>query len=207
MTNGTTVGLDDGQTVRATLDELLLPQDRQLGRSLAAHLPAPGAPAKAFVARLVLRELRRVFPQSLVDVLETGLRGHTALQDAARTTLADGSTRADVTLYQRKLHTTHTVTVDVLATLVRFEVEAVLAVDFAVMDASAEVTQGRLGALTMRDPALAGELSMRVDGVDTGPLCHREGTLHLGGRVPFDPPRQILADREEQLPAGSLPAT
>jgi hypothetical protein len=198
MTRASTVTLDDGESVPARLDSLLVPQDRELRSTLAAQLPVPGRQAKAFAARLVLRELRRVFPDSLVDVLETGVRGHTALQEAARLSLANGSTMKDVRLYQRKLHTAHAVTIHVLSTLVRFEVEAVLAVDLSVMDAVAEVAQGRLRSLTMRDPALAAELSARVDGVDTGPLCHREGTFDLGGRVVFDPPRRILAGEGQQ---------
>jgi hypothetical protein len=205
MTNSNTVELESGGSVPATLDALLLPPDPSLTKDLAARLPGPGSHARAFVARLVLRELRRVFPQSLVDVLTIGVKAHTALQEAARKTLAEGSSMADVELFRRTLHTTHTVDVDVIATLMHVEVQAVLAVDYVVADALANVEQGRLTGLRLRDPKVSGEVVVRVDKVATEPLLRREGTLLLGGELSFDPPRQILSNDDDRSVTRLLP--
>jgi hypothetical protein len=105
---------------------------------------------------------------------------------------------AEVELYRRTLHTTHTVNVDVIATLVHVDVEALLAVDFDVVDAVAEVARGRLTSLRLRDPKVSGQVSASVDSVDAGPLFGREGTLLLGERLTFDPGLQILSDAQEQ---------
>jgi hypothetical protein len=191
--------------VSATLEAFLLPQGPELTAELAARLAAPGSHARAFVARLVLRELRRVFPQPLVDVLTTGVTKHAALQEAARQTLAEGSSSADVELFRRTLHTTHTVNVDVIAALMHVDVETVLAVDFVVADAYADVERGRLTALRLRDPKVTGELVARVDRVATDALLRREGTLLLGGQLAFDPPWQILSDADERSVTRLLP--
>jgi hypothetical protein len=203
MTASTTVTTDDGRTLPARLDAWLLDDDKELSPRLARTLTGVGTSGRApsFLSRLALRELRRVLPDPLVDLLVNGVKGHVALRQAARETLADGSTRADVALYRRTLHTTHTVDVEVVAGIVTTSLEIVVAVDFDVVDARADVTSGRLSVLSLRDPTIAGRVSARVDGVETGELCRRDGILRLGGRLMFDPALQILADTDQGLVA------
>jgi hypothetical protein len=204
MATSTTVTTADGRSVPARLDAWLLDHDQELHTRLAGALAGAGAGAgagghvPAFVTRLALREVRRVLPDPLLDLLMNGVKGHVALRDAARATIADGSTRADVVLYRRTLHTTHTVDVQVVAGVLRTSLEIVVAADFDVVDARADVSRGRLCALSLRDPAIAGRVSARVDGVETDELCRRDGTLRLGGRLTFDPALQILSDADER---------
>lgn len=199
MTTSTTVSTVDGRTVPARLDAWLLDDDKELSARLARTLTGAGTQghAPSFLSRLALRELHRVLPDPLVDLLVNGVKGHVALRQAARETLADGSTRADVALYRRTLHTTHTVDVEVVAGIVTTFLEVVVAVDFDVVDARADVSRGRLSALSLRDPTIAGRVSARVDGVETGELCRRDGILRLGGRLTFDPELQILSDTDQ----------
>jgi hypothetical protein len=200
MTTSTVVTSDDGTSARAVLDEWLLGSEQELASRVAQALSGPVAEgrAPAFFTRLAIRELRRVLPDSLVDLLVTGLKGHGVLQEAARDTLADGSTDADVALGRRTLHSTHTVDVKVVAGVLTTAFEIVVAVDFDVVDARAEVAAGRLRALSVRDPGVAGRVSARADGVETGELCRRTGVLRLGRRMDFDPALQILSEVERQ---------
>jgi hypothetical protein len=203
MTTSTIVTSTGGASAPARVDAWLLSPDPELTARVARTLTCSAGEgrAPAFLTRLAVRELRRMLPDSLVDLLVTGIKGHDALQDAARETLADGSTRADVALGRRTLHSTHTVDVKVVAGVLTTLFEMVVAVDFDVVDARAEVTRGQLTALGLRDPAVAGRVSARVDGVETGELCRRTGVLRLGRRMDFDPALQILSE------AGQLAVT
>lgn len=210
MTTRTTETLvtPDGRAVDARLDAWLLAHDPLLhtnvGGAISDGSGQGGAPA--FIADLAVKELRRVLPTPLVDLLVNGVKGHDALREAAVQTLRDQSTKVDVVLAQRTLHATHTVEVTTVGGMVTPSIEFVVAVDFVVVDARADVTCGRLSALTLQDPVVTGRVYARVDGVPTGDLLPRTATLQLGGRRTYQPPLRILSTDEEADATRLLPA-
>lgn len=197
----------DGRAVDARLDTWLLAHDPLLHTHVSGAISDGGAQggAPGFIADLALKELRRVLPTPLVELLVNGVKGHDALREAAVETLRDRSTHLDVVLAQRTLHATHTVEVTTVGGILTPSIEFVVAVDFMVVDARADVTRGRLSALAVQDPVVTGRVYARVDGVPTGDALPRTATLQLGGRRTYQPPLQILSSDEEADVARLLP--
>ena len=189
----------DGRTVDARLDAWLLAHDPLLHSNVTGAIADGGAGggAPAFIAGLAVKELRRALPTPLVDLLVNGVKGHDALREAAVETLRDRSTRVGVALARRTLHATHTVEVTTVGGIVTPSLEFVVAVDFDVVDARADVTRGRLSALSLQDPVVTGRVFARVDGVPTGDMLPQTATLKLGGRRVYRPPLPILSADEE----------
>jgi hypothetical protein len=197
----------DGRRVDARLDTWLLAHDPLLHTNVASAITDGGAQggAPSFIAELAVKELRRVLPTPLVDLLVNGVKGHDALRAAAVETLRDRSTQVDVVLARRTLHATHTVEVTAIGGIVTPSLEFVVAVDFLVVDARADVSRGRLAALSLSDPVVTGRVYARVDGVPTGDMLPQTATLRLGGLREYRPPLQILSSDEEADATRLLP--
>ena len=140
----------------------------------------------------ILRELRRVLPDPLVDVLVAGVADYQSLRVAARQSLGGGPATTDVSLADRTLHAQHRVNIEVSASIGHTTVPFVVTVDFHLVQALAHVEPGRIAALTLADPRVVGTATAYGE-----EIAARTAYLRLGGRVPFDPPRRILSEQED----------
>jgi hypothetical protein len=143
----------------------------------------------------ILRELRRVLPDPLVDVLLGGVADYRSVREAARQSLAGTSAVSDVALADRTLHAQHRVNIQVDASIGHTTVPFVIVVDFHLVQALAHVEHGRIAALTLADPLVVGTVT--AYGKD---IADRTCYLRVGGRIPVDPPWRILSVEEDPAP-------
>jgi hypothetical protein len=196
----------DRKGVTATINEWLVPEARELtpkvGNVVARepHLQARGAEnrsklnkaARLTLAALIVHELRKALPDDLVELMVTGMKGHSALVEAARTTAGDPAADGHVHLFRHTIHLHHSVDVEAVAPAFRIKLPFELNIDIDVVAADATVADGRLRSLSLPDPTLTGTVTVHSEKV-----YEQKGVLLLGRTLGFDPPRAILPEQEE----------
>jgi hypothetical protein len=136
-----------------------------------------------------------VLPDPLVEVLVAGVADYQSLRVAARESLGGGTATTDVSLADRTLHSQHRVNIEVDASIGHVTVPFVVVIDFHLVEALAHVERGRIAALTLADPRVAGTAT--AYGTE---IAAHTAYLRIGGRVPVVPPRRILSEREDPAP-------
>jgi hypothetical protein len=164
-----------------------------VGRSTARRWPGlEKALRDAVVARVII-ELRHAFPDPLVTAMVNGLRLHDQLTAAARSTIADPWSVADVLVGRYRPEVRHPVDVEVDAPFATLRIPFELVVEFVLVEARAHVFRGRITSLGMADPAMHGRVTAYEKEVFS-----RAGALPLGGTLLFSEPVSILDDAEER---------
>jgi hypothetical protein len=197
----------DRKAVTATINEWLVPEARELTPKVGSvvarepQLHARGAEnrsklnkaARLTLAALIVHELRKALPDDLVELMVTGMLGHSALLEAARTTAGDPAADGRVHLFRHTIHLHHSVDVEAVAPAFRIKLPFELDIDIDVVAADAAVADGRLRSLSLPDPALTGTVTVHAEKV-----YEQKGVLRIGRTLPFDPPRALLPEQEER---------
>jgi hypothetical protein len=210
----TSVITEDRGTVEGTIKSFLVPEGRELTPGVGAevarapqlqsrnkkHLARITRSARLTLAAEIVHQLRGVLGDDLLKLLLAGMKTHTALCDAARTTLREPGTSIPVHLAGHTVHTQHTVEVTVVGPVFRVVLPFELSLDFDVLEADAKVDDGRVRELVVRDPTVTGTVHLHGRQV-----YDQKGVLATGGHLTLGEGLQILSDPEERTLRGPGP--